>query len=137
MKHFCSFLPRKGTNISEASGLPKQAIWANMSARIGSISDNNAMGGWFSYRSSKAAVNQVTKSFDNYLKLNSKDNAISISMHPGTVKTGLSKEFWNNTPQDKLFSPEYSVENLMKMINSRTTEHRGRCWDYKSEEVPP
>lgn len=108
-----------------------------MSARVGSISDNNDIGGWYSYRASKAGVNQVTRTFDNYLKMTAKNNALSIGLHPGTVKTGLSKEFWNNVPEGKLFSPEYSVEKLMEVVNSRTTEHRGRCWDYKGDEVPP
>ena len=108
-----------------------------MSARVGSISDNNGVGGWYSYRASKAAVNQITKTFDNYLRMNSKENAISIGLHPGTVKTGLSKDFWNSVKQDKLFSPEYSAEKLMEVINSRTAEHRGRCWDYKGDEVEP
>lgn len=137
-KHFWSFLPRKGSgNNEQPSGLPASAIWANMSARVGSISDNNAQGGWFSYRSSKAAVTQLSKSFDNYLRLTMKDNAMCVAMHPGTVKTGLSEGFWETTAEGKLFSPEYSVEKLMEMLNSRTMEHRGKCWDYKGDEVPP
>lgn len=137
MKHFWSFLPRKGMKLSEEAGLPKQAVWANMSARVGSISDNNHIGGWYSYRASKAGVNQTTRTFDNYLKMTAKNNALAVGLHPGTVKTGLSKEFWSNVPEGKLFSAEYSVEKLMEVINSRTTEHRGRCWDYKGDEVPP
>lgn len=136
VKHFSPFLPRKATNVEEARGLPNTAIWANMSARVGSISDNR-LGGWYSYRASKAAVNQLTKSFDNFLKTSAGDNAMSISLHPGTVKTNLSKEFWNNVKEDKLFSPEFAAEKLMEVINHRGTDDRGKCWDWKGEEVPP
>ena len=136
-KHFWSFLPKKGTQIDKTEGLPSQAVWANMSARVGSISDNNALGGWYSYRASKAALNQHTRTFDNYLRMTAKEQALCIALHPGTVKTGLSKEFWKNVKEDKLFSPEYSVDRLMEVINSRTVEHRGRCWDYKGDEISP
>jgi len=135
LKHFSPMLPRKSTKLSEDSGLPKQAVWATMSARVGSISDNQ-LGGWYSYRASKAAVNQMTKTLDNYLKTSAGDNAIAISLHPGTVKTGLSKEFWNNVKEDKLFSVEFAAEKLLKVVNSRTINERGRCWDWKGEEIP-
>ncbi|KAK3714314.1 hypothetical protein LTR37_007900 [Vermiconidia calcicola] len=136
IKHFSQFLPRKATNVLASSGLPPQAVWATMSARVGSISDNG-LGGWYSYRASKAAVNQVTKTFDNYLKMSAGEKAISIALHPGTVKTGLSEEFWKNVKDEKLFSPEYAGEKLMEVVNSRTLDDRGRCWDWKGEEVPP
>ena len=137
IKHFSQFLPRKATKLESSAGLPLQAVWAMMGARVGSITDNR-MGGWYSYRSSKAAVTQLAKTFDNYLALNSADKAISIALHPGTVKTGLSKGFWESVEKDsKLFSPEYSSEKLMEVVRSRTLEHRGRFYDWKSEEIPP
>ncbi|EMC94575.1 hypothetical protein BAUCODRAFT_552600 [Baudoinia panamericana UAMH 10762] len=136
MKHFSNFLPRKSTSVLASPDLPKQAIWANMSARVGSITDNR-LGGWYSYRSSKAAVNQTTKTFDNYLRTSAGDKAMSIALHPGTVKTGLSQEFWNNVKGEKLFSPEFAAEKLLDVINSRTIDDRGRCWDWKGEEIPP
>jgi len=136
LKHFSPFLPRKSTRLSESSGLPKSAVWATMSARVGSITDNG-LGGWYSYRSSKAAVNQMTKTFDNYLRTAAGDNAMAISLHPGTVKTGLSKEFWSNVKEEKLFSPEFSAEKLIDVVCSRGKEDRGKCWDWKGEEIPP
>ncbi|KXT08606.1 hypothetical protein AC579_4455 [Pseudocercospora musae] len=136
LKHFSPFLPRKATKLSDEEGLPNTAVWANMSARVGSISDNR-LGGWYSYRASKAAVNQLTKSFDNFLRTSAGDNAMSISLHPGTVKTNLSKEFWNNVKEEKLFSPEFAAEKLIEVIKSRSLTDRGKCWDWKGEEVPP
>ena len=136
LKHFSSFLPRKSTQVAQSEGRPKSAVWATMSARVGSITDNQ-LGGWYSYRASKAAVNQITKTFDNYLRTAAGDNAMAISLHPGTVKTGLSKEFWSNVKEEKLFSPEFSVEKLMGVINSRSMDHRGKCFDWKGEEIPP
>ena len=136
IKHFSPFLPRKSVDLSQPIGLPTQALWANMSARVGSITDNG-LGGWYSYRASKAAVNQVTKTFDNFLRMSAGEKALSISLHPGTVKTVLSKEFWDNVKDEKLFSAEFAAEKLMEVINSRKVEDRGKCWDWKSEEVPP
>lgn len=136
LKHFSPFLPRKATRLESADGLPKTAVWANMSARVGSISDNK-LGGWYSYRSSKAAVNQLTKSFDNYLQPSAGDNAMAIALHPGTVKTNLSREFWNNVKEDKLFSPEFAAEKLLEVVNSRQIKDRGKCWDWKGDEISP
>ncbi|KAK8212844.1 hypothetical protein M8818_003009 [Zalaria obscura] len=136
LKHFDSFLPRKSTALASLQDLPNQAVWATMSARVGSISDNR-LGGWYSYRASKAGVNQITKTFDNHLRIKSDDKAIAIALHPGTVKTGLSHEFWGNVQEDKLFSAEFSAEKLLDVIRSRRLEDRGKCWDWKGEEVPP
>lgn len=107
-----------------------------MSARVGSISDNN-LGGWYSYRASKAALNQVTKTLDNYLKTSAGEQAISVALHPGTVKTGLSKEFWSNVKDEKLFSPEFAAEKLIGVVNGLAIKDRGKIWDWKGEEIPP
>ncbi|KAI9716797.1 MAG: hypothetical protein M1812_005137 [Candelaria pacifica] len=136
MKHFSPFLPKKITDVASETGLPPYAVWANMSARVGSISDNS-LGGWYSYRSSKAAVNQITKSFDIYLKNSSGDKAIAMALHPGTVKTGLSKEFWASTKDEKLFSPEFAAERLVEVVNGVGVEGRGRCWDWEGKEIAP
>jgi len=60
-----------------------------------------------------------------------------MAYHPGTVKTGLSKEFWNSVKEDKLLSPEVAVEKMVDVVKSTGLEGRGRCWDYKGEEVLP
>lgn len=60
-----------------------------------------------------------------------------VALHPGTVKTGLSEEFWGNVKEEKLFSVEFAAEKLMEVVNSRTVEDRGKFFDWKGEEVPP
>ncbi|KAK5190821.1 hypothetical protein LTR16_007708, partial [Cryomyces antarcticus] len=116
LKHLSRFLPRKSTAIStDTDGLPPQAVWATMSARVGSIGDNR-LGGWYSYRASKAGVNQITKTFDNHLRTAAADKAIAIALHPGTVKTELSREFWGNVKEEKLFSAEFSAERLLEVV---------------------
>lgn len=136
LKHFSPFLARKSTQLEPVDGLPRRATWANMSARVGSITDNG-LGGWYSYRASKAALNQVTKTFDNHLRSSAGDKAMAIALHPGTVKTGLSRDFWANVKEEKLFSPEFAAEKLMEVVNSRTVDDRGKVWDWKGEQVPP
>jgi NAD(P)-dependent dehydrogenase (short-subunit alcohol dehydrogenase family) len=138
-KHFSPFLPKKSTNISlppSSITLSSHAVWLNMSARVGSTSDNK-LGGWYSYRASKAAVNSATKGEDIFVRQRSGENAMVMSYHPGTVKTGLSKEFWGNVKEEKLFSPEFAVEKMVGVLGSVGLEGRGRCWDWKGEEVLP
>ncbi|KAL8936906.1 MAG: hypothetical protein Q9216_004685 [Gyalolechia sp. 2 TL-2023] len=138
MKHFSSFLPRKSTTLFSqvSSPLPKPAVFACMSARVGSVSDNQ-LGGWYSYRASKAAVNQLVKTFDAHLRQSAGDQAISVGLHPGTVKTGLSKEFWGNVREEKLFSAEFAARSLMDVVKALRVEERGRCWDWEGKEILP
>jgi len=141
MKYFSEFLPKKTTDMvgspeDDAVKLPEHATWLSMSARVGSTSDNKA-GGWYSYRASKAGVTSLAKTLDNYLLARSGDKAISVAYHPGTVKTGLSKGFWESTEEGKLFSPEYATERLVDLVTSLKTEQRGKFYDWKKEEVLP
>ncbi|KAI4263225.1 MAG: hypothetical protein L6R42_001622 [Xanthoria sp. 1 TBL-2021] len=147
IKHFSPFLPRKSSTTtttltssssSSSSVLPQQATFAIMSARVGSISDNNSLGGWYSYRASKAAVNQIVKTFDLHLKQTSGEKAICVGLHPGTVKTGLSEEFWGNVRKEKLFEPERVAGMLVEVVKGvKVDAGRGRCWDWEGKEVPP
>ncbi|PBP15925.1 hypothetical protein BUE80_DR013366 [Diplocarpon rosae] len=140
-KHFSPFLPKKSTTLPspeecEGHGIPPQAVWLNMSARVGSTSDNG-LGGWYSYRASKAGVNSISKSFDLYLRTRSGDKAMAIAYHPGTVKTGLSKDFWGNVKGEKLFSPEFAVDKMLGVVRGVGLEGRGRCWDWSGKEILP
>ncbi|KAF2017462.1 short-chain dehydrogenase/reductase-like protein [Aaosphaeria arxii CBS 175.79] len=151
LKHFSPFLPRKASKQNAKSsnrsseedgpsalheGLPPSAIMALMSARVGSVSDNR-LGGWYSYRASKAAVNQVVKTFDNHLRNTSGDRAFAVGLHPGTVKTEFSREFWGNVREGKLFGADHAAERLLDVIKGIGVEGRGRCWDWEGKEVLP
>ncbi|KAL8998978.1 MAG: hypothetical protein Q9169_002084 [Polycauliona sp. 2 TL-2023] len=143
IKHFSPFLPRKSSSVpsfsssSSSSTVPAQATLALMSARVGSISDNNSLGGWYSYRASKAAVNQIVKTFDLHLKQTSGDKAMCMGLHPGTVKTGLSEAFWAGVEKGKLFEAEWVAERLVEVVRGVGNQGRGRCWDWQGREVPP
>ena len=149
MKHLAGLLPRRSVQMtrSRQSGaegededllrnLPARAVYANISARVGSITDNQ-MGGWYSYRASKAALNQLTRTFDNHLRAGSGDNAIAVALHPGTVKTGLSKAYWQTVQKGKLFEPDFAAEQLLDVVKRLTVDGRGRCFDWKGDMIPP
>ena len=140
MKHFTPFLPSKSTKLSTSQeqepDLPPHAVWLTMAARVGSTTDNK-LGGWFSYRASKAGVTSITKSLDLYLNGKCGEKAMAMAYHPGTVKTGLSKEFWGSVKKEKLFSPEYAVEKMVGVVRDIGLEQRGRCWDWRGIEVLP
>ncbi|CAO1598875.1 hypothetical protein XANCAGTX0491_002629 [Xanthoria calcicola] len=144
IKHLAPFLPRKSSPLPSFSAsfqpapLPPHATLALMSARVGSISDNNALGGWYSYRASKAAVNQIVKTFDLHLQRTSGEKAVCVGLHPGTVKTGLSEAFWGNVKREKLFEAEWVAGRLVEVLQGMGVEGgRGRCWDWEGKEVVP
>lgn len=136
VKHFSSFVPRKATKLAPLDGLADTSVLALMSARVGSIGDNR-LGGWYSYRSSKAGVNQFVRSTDIYLKMESGRNAMCVGLHPGTVKTDLSEQFWETTPKAKLFSAEFSAERLVDVVKEMNESGRGKCWDWDGKEISP
>ncbi|TGZ84561.1 short-chain dehydrogenase/reductase-like protein [Ascodesmis nigricans] len=129
MKHFSPFLPSKKT------ALDKPAVWVNISARVGSIEDNR-LGGWYSYRATKAGVNQLTKTLNIHLKATAGGNAFAVAMHPGTVKTDLSREFWGNVEKEKLFEPEYAAERLVGVVERLGDGDGGGFFDWKGERIP-
>ncbi|OCL11485.1 hypothetical protein AOQ84DRAFT_188244, partial [Glonium stellatum] len=100
------------------------------------VSDNR-LGGWYSYRASKAAVNQVVRTFDNYLRDSAGPRAVAVGLHPGTVRTGLSRGFWGSVRPESLFEAEWVAERLVEVVRQRGAEGRGRCWDWGGREVLP
>ncbi|MCJ1476048.1 hypothetical protein MMC13_004713 [Lambiella insularis] len=139
-KHFSPFLPKRSTSLAldaaDSAVLPAAAVFAAMSARVGSIADNRA-GGWYSYRASKAGVNQLVRSADVWLESRAGEKAMAVGLHPGTVRTGLSREFWGSTPRERLFEPEWVAGRLLEVVRGVGVRGRGRCWDWKGEEIPP
>ena len=113
----------------------EKSVIAFLSARVGSISDNK-LGGWYSYRSSKTALNQIVKNFSIELKRSNK-NAIVLALQPGTVESNFSEPFKKNVSQEKLFSPEYSVELLSKVIESSSEVDSGNLISYDGDTINP
>lgn len=106
-----------------------KSLFAALSARVGSISDNR-LGGWYAYRASKAALNMILK---NLAIENSRrfPNTIIIGLHPGTVESNLSNPFTSHTPREKLFTPEFSAEKLLDVMDRVTANDSGKifAWD--------
>lgn len=111
------------------------AIFAVLSARVGSISDNK-LGGWYAYRASKAALNMIVKNTAIEIGRRNK-KAIIVGLHPGTVDSTLSKPFQANVPSSKLFTPEFSVTNLLLVLKNLTPENSGRCFAWDGKEIKP
>ena len=112
-----------------------KSILAFLSARVGSISDNKT-GGWYAYRSSKTALNQIIKNFSIELR-RTNPNAIIFGLQPGTVDSNLSEPFKRNVKEGNLFTPDYSVSMLKKIINEASPCNSGSliAWDW--EEIKP
>ena len=123
-KYFIPFL-RKDT----------RSVFAFLSAKVGSISDNK-LGGWYSYRASKTALNQIIKNFSIEIK-RSNTNAIFIGLQPGTVKSYLSKPFEKNVKAEKLFTPDYSAVKLLEVITNLNKEDSGKIYAWNGEEIQP
>ncbi|MEM8608365.1 MAG: SDR family oxidoreductase [Myxococcota bacterium] len=113
----------------------ESAVYASLSARVGSISDNR-LGGWYAYRGSKAAQNMFTKTLALEMQRIAPRTAV-IGLHPGTVDTDLSKPFQRNVPKGKLFEVAYSVSQLLAVIDGVTPSDSGRVFDFAGSEVPP
>lgn len=109
-----------------------KVIIASLSARLGSISDNN-IGGWISYRASKAAQNMIIRTTSIELKRTNK-NIILVGLHPGTVKTKLSEPFIKFS--NKVYTPVESAHNLLNVIEKLNYDDSGKIYDYSGKIVP-
>lgn len=105
----------------------------SLSARVGSIGDNRR-GGWYGYRSSKAALNQLHRSLAVELRRRAK-NAISVVLHPGTVRTELTAPFRRSVPEGQLMEVESSVRKLMDVIDGLGPSEHGGFFDYDGRPI--
>lgn len=113
----------------------RRAVFAALSARVGSISDNR-LGGWLSYRSSKAALNMALKTLSIELARVNK-NAMILGLHPGTVETGLSQPFRGNVPDGKLFAPIHAAQQLLGTIDQAPPDSSGTVLAYDGTRILP
>ncbi|MCQ0970267.1 SDR family NAD(P)-dependent oxidoreductase [Paracoccus sp. TK19116] len=107
-----------------------RAIFASISARVGSI-DDNRLGGWISYRAAKAAQNQILRTAAVELTRRN-PGSIVVALHPGTVETPLSAKYADHNPT---ITPERSVDALLAVLDRLTPEDSGTFWDWKGERV--
>lgn len=123
-KHFAPLLPKEG-----------RCVFAALSARVGSISDNH-LGGWYGYRASKAALNMIIKTLAIELA-RIRPEAICVALHPGTVDTGLSRPFQKNVDASRLFSTDQSAANLLRVVDRLSPDQTGRCFAWDGREIAP
>lgn len=123
-KHFLPLLARD-----------RKSVFAVLSARVGSISDNR-LGGWHSYRASKAALNMLLRTFAIELARRN-PRALCVGLHPGTVDTRLSAPFQENVPEDKLFTSKFAALRLLKVLDRVTSEDSGRVFAWNGQVIPP
>ena len=121
MKHFLPLLPRRG-----------KAVFATLSARVGSIGDNQ-LGGWYGYRASKAALNQLVRSAAIELRRRHPD-AVCAALHPGTVATGLSAPFTKAGLDVQ--TPAEAAARLLAVVDGLDEAHSGGFFDHHGKPVP-
>ncbi len=121
IKHFAPLLDNEN-----------KSVFATLSAKVGSISDNG-YGGWYSYRASKAALNQLIKTASIEMKVKNKQS-IFIALHPGTVKSSLSEPFQKSNL--KIQEPKESAKNLIKIINEINQSMSGKFFNWDGSELP-
>lgn len=110
------------------------AVYASLSARVGSIGDNRA-GGWYAYRASKAAQNQLLKTFSIEWRRRN-PQGICLILHPGTVDTPLSAPFQSKVPAEKLFDTQRAASQLLHVIAASSPADSGRFIAWDGNDVP-
>jgi NAD(P)-dependent dehydrogenase (short-subunit alcohol dehydrogenase family) len=119
LKHFLPLMPRQG-----------HSLYVAISARVGSISDNN-LGGWHSYRASKAALNQVMRTLSiETQRIN--PQSIGVVLHPGTVDTNLSKPFQGTKSVN---NPHETAQKLIGVMKSLSPKDNGSFFDHKGLRI--
>jgi NAD(P)-dependent dehydrogenase (short-subunit alcohol dehydrogenase family) len=113
----------------------ERTVIAALSARVGSISDNRT-GGWYGYRASKAALNQLIRTLAIELSRSHPD-LICVTLHPGTVDTGMSKPFQHGVIPEKLFTAEFSAKSMLAVLDGLTPLQSGRIFAWDGQEIAP
>lgn len=120
LKHALPLLPRR-----------ERAVFAVLSARVGSIGDNG-LGGWYSYRAAKAGVNQLIHTAAVELARSHRQLAC-LCLHPGTVETDFTAKYANRYPT---VTPTHAAERLVKVMKGLSPEDTGKFLDYAGREIP-
>ncbi len=110
-----------------------KTVFAALSARVGSIGDNR-LGGWASYRMSKAALNMLVKTA-SIEQARNRPESIVVALHPGTVDTRLSQPFTRRVDPSKLFSPTLSAGKLLQAIDALVANDSGGFFAYDKSRI--
>ena len=111
-----------------------RAVFASLSARVGSIGDNR-LGGWYAYRGAKAAQNMFTRTLAIEWA-RSRRNVVCVALHPGTTDTDLSRPFQANVPAERLFPVGRTVHQLLNVIDRLSPADSGRFLAWDGSEIP-
>jgi NAD(P)-dependent dehydrogenase (short-subunit alcohol dehydrogenase family) len=111
-----------------------QSEFVVLSARVGSISDNR-LGGWYGYRASKAALNMLLKTASPEFKRRL-PNCTLVCYHPGTVDTELSKPFQANVKPEKLFTADFTAQQLLSILNNLNRDSNIHYLDWQGVSIP-
>ena len=111
----------------------RKTAFTALSARVGSITDNR-LGGWYSYRASKAALNMMLKclAIESQMRY---PQLVIAGLHPGTVNTALSEPFQKNVPQGKLFTADQCAQHLLTVIDTLEQHHSGKVLAWDGQEI--
>lgn len=109
-------------------------VWASLSAKVGSIEDNQ-LGGWYSYRMSKAALNMLVRNLSIEWNRKVQDCCV-VAVHPGTTDTPLSKPFQENIPEGKLYSPALSAERIVRVLAQLQPADNGKLLFWDGSPIP-
>ncbi len=112
----------------------EKAVFAALSARVGSIEDNR-LGGWYSYRAAKAALHMLMRTCAIELARRN-PTALCIALHPGTVDTALSGPFQSTVPEGQLFKPRQAAEHLLHVIDSLDSSASGNAFAWDGQRLP-
>jgi NAD(P)-dependent dehydrogenase (short-subunit alcohol dehydrogenase family) len=122
-RHLEPLLPRR-----------ERAVFASLSARVGSIGDNR-LGGWYAYRGAKAAQNMFLKTLSIELARRAR-GTICVALHPGTTDTELSRPFQGGVPEAKLFGPARAADQLLRVIDELQPADTGKFIAWNGERIP-
>ncbi|MDE4173399.1 SDR family NAD(P)-dependent oxidoreductase [Phaeobacter sp. PT47_59] len=112
----------------------RRAVFAALSARVGSISDNR-LGGWHAYRASKAALNMLLRNYAIEMA-RTHPQLICAGLHPGTVDTDLSRPFSRAVPKEKLFTADHAASCLAQVIADLHPGVSGQVFDWAGKVIP-
>ncbi|PJI53485.1 short-chain dehydrogenase [Methylobacterium radiotolerans] len=123
-KHFIPLMPRAG-----------HGVFAALSARVGSIGDNR-LGGWYAYRASKAALNQILRTLA-VETARTHPELIVVGLHPGTVRTALSRPFRPDAGTPGVFAPDECAARLLQVVSGLQAEDSGHTLAWDGQRIPP